>query len=122
MASIGKEIIMKEIVGHTRQRQALVRLIRNEKLPSTTLFSGPAGIGKQLVARALSAALLCNKPDLTEELTIEKVPCGRCSACHLFAANNAPDFHFVACADRENWNTANIRELLYSLHLRSFSG
>jgi DNA polymerase III subunit delta' len=50
------------------------------------LFTGPAGSGRSVAARALAAALQC-----------ERTPpgCGECPACHTVAARSHPDVHSV---------------------------
>jgi DNA polymerase-3 subunit delta' len=50
------------------------------------LFTGPAGSGRSVAARAFAAALQC-----------ERTPagCGECSACHTVAMRSHPDVHSV---------------------------
>lgn len=50
------------------------------------LFTGPAGSGRSVAARALAAALQC-----------ERVPrgCGQCPACHTVQTRSHPDVHSV---------------------------
>lgn len=50
------------------------------------LFTGPAGSGRSVAARALATALQC-----------ERTPkgCGECSACHTVLARSHPDVHSV---------------------------
>jgi DNA polymerase-3 subunit delta' len=50
------------------------------------LFTGPAGSGRSVAARAFAAALQC-----------ERTPpgCGECSACHTVATRSHPDVHQV---------------------------
>ncbi len=50
------------------------------------LFTGPAGSGRSIAARALAAALQC-----------ERVPrgCGECPACHTVGKRSHPDVHSV---------------------------
>jgi DNA polymerase-3 subunit delta' len=50
------------------------------------LFTGPAGSGRSVAARALAAALQC-----------ERTPrgCGECPACHTVQARSHPDVHSV---------------------------
>lgn len=111
------------IIGHSNQQKNLIRLLREQKLPQTILFSGAAGTGKQLVGRALSKALLCTSGGRQfESSKVEDCCCDQCRSCHIFDAGNHPDFHFIDCQDRQNWNTAAIRQLIFDLHLSAFSG
>jgi DNA polymerase-3 subunit delta' len=51
------------------------------------LFTGPAGSGRSVAARALAAALQCE--------TTSELGCGTCSSCHLVQARTHPDVHSV---------------------------
>ena len=53
------EIAWHKIIGHTRAIARLRTLLREGRLPHALLFSGPEGVGKLRVARALAASLLC---------------------------------------------------------------
>ncbi|MGH8861092.1 MAG: DNA polymerase III subunit delta', partial [Jatrophihabitantaceae bacterium] len=50
------------------------------------LFTGPAGSGRSVAARALAAALQCER---------RPVGCGECGACHTVATRSHPDVHSV---------------------------
>ncbi|MCB0310269.1 MAG: AAA family ATPase [Bdellovibrionales bacterium] len=106
----------RRIVGHERQRAGLTRLLRSASLPSALVFSGPAGIGKSLVAKALAATLLC------EDAGQDLVGCLKCNACRLVETGNHPDLISFDCSDREYSKMENVRELLHRLHLRAFNG
>ncbi len=51
------------------------------------LFTGPAGSGRSVAARALAAALQCT--------TADDLGCGHCSACHTVRAGSHPDVRLV---------------------------
>jgi DNA polymerase-3 subunit delta' len=106
------------IVGHHSQRDKLKELLQNNQLAQSLLFTGTDGIGKKKVAEELCCMLLC------ERLQFESadLPCLQCNACRSFLTKNHPDAYLLDCQDRENSNTAAIRELLFDLHLSSFSG
>lgn len=112
--------MLSSVVGHTAQRNALKHLCLKDKLPSSLLFSGISGIGKLLVAKELGRTLFCQE-NRGSQLRFYG-GCGKCKECHLFDVGNLPDFYQVECSDSEQWSTARIRELLYSLHLSSFGG
>ena len=76
------------IIGHQRSKRFLDRVLTGGRLPHAYLFTGPEGIGKATVARALAANLFCRKG-------VEAVPCGHCPACQQFASGNHPDFIHV---------------------------
>jgi DNA polymerase-3 subunit delta' len=56
------------------------------------LLRGPAGIGKARLARALVAALLCQKPQP------DGSACGGCDACDWLVSGNHPDFRRLTSA------------------------
>jgi DNA polymerase-3 subunit delta' len=64
-----------------RLNQARLR----DRLPHALLLSGVTGIGKQIIARQLAEALLCEAPDA------EGSQCGKCSACAWLQAGTHPD-------------------------------
>jgi DNA polymerase-3 subunit delta' len=51
------------------------------------LFTGPAGSGRSVAARALAAALQCERVDAPG--------CGQCSACRMVSTGTHPDVHQV---------------------------
>lgn len=76
-----------EILGHQRVREILARAIDTGRLHHGYLFTGPRGVGKFTVARALAAALNCLKrPD-----DRFAPPCGSCSPCKRILAHQHPD-------------------------------
>ena len=53
------------------------------------LLTGPEGIGKQRLGRALAAAFLCMHPKQ------DASACGECESCMWLHAGNHPDFQFA---------------------------
>ncbi len=72
------------IIGHARQKEELSAMLQEGRLPHALLFTGPAGIGKKLVARSLAAAILCTGEG--------ERPCGICEPCRLMAAESNEDY------------------------------
>ena len=62
--------------------------IEQERLPHALLISGPSGIGKLRLAKALAQHLLC-----TAEMT--KYACGSCKGCQLLAAGSHGDITYL---------------------------
>lgn len=82
--------IWDEFRGHADVRQSLLRALERGRLTQSYLFIGPAGVGKQLLARKLAQCLLCfDRPAGQLEA------CGRCSQCRPFLAGTHPDFLLV---------------------------
>lgn len=74
-----------QILGHARQKEILRRAIRSQRLAHAYLFEGPEGVGKQLVALALTRAVVCS----------EGTGCGSCVACRKVDHHNHPDLHLL---------------------------
>jgi DNA polymerase-3 subunit delta' len=77
------------ILGHDEIVDRFRAAVRRNRLASTYLFVGPAGIGKKRFALALAKALLCPRADAELE------PCGECESCRLLAAGSHPDVDIV---------------------------
>jgi DNA polymerase-3 subunit delta' len=74
------------IVGHEWAVRSLRRAAGSGDVSHAYLFTGPPGVGKTALARALASALLCQG---------KEPPCGTCRACRLVASGNHPDLHVV---------------------------
>jgi DNA polymerase-3 subunit delta' len=77
------------IVGHEWAVRFLRRGVASGSVSHAYLFTGPSGVGKTTLARALAAALLCQGESEKEP------PCSACRACALVASGNHPDLHVV---------------------------
>ncbi len=76
------------IVGHEWAVGFLQQAVASSNVSHAYLFTGPPGVGKTTLSRALAAALLCQDEG--------EAPCGVCRACRLVASGNHPDLHIVA--------------------------
>jgi len=72
----------KTLVGHEAVLQFFANSLELDRLCSTYLFSGRAGIGKRLLCKTLAQLILCKQRD-------GRSACGSCSSCLAFedAAN-----------------------------------
>lgn len=61
-------------------------ILSSGRLGHALMLSGPAGLGKQVFARALGQSLLC------AERSAGGFACGRCRSCAQFAAGTHPDY------------------------------
>jgi DNA polymerase-3 subunit delta' len=67
--------------------QVAGRAVDAGRMTHAWLFTGPAGSGRSVAARALAAALQCER--------VEDVGCGQCNACRTVRARTHPDVHSV---------------------------
>ncbi|MGX0887539.1 DNA polymerase III subunit delta' [Kocuria rhizophila] len=78
--------VWDEVVGQPRVVEQLQRAARDENPTHAWLFTGPPGSGRSTAARALAAALLCERG----------TGCGQCHACRTaFAGTHADVTNFV---------------------------
>ena len=75
-----------ELYGHERLRERLTESASAGTLPSSLLFQGQRGVGKQRLALWLAELLLC---------TGDNQPCGSCQACRYVRELTHPDLHWV---------------------------
>jgi DNA polymerase-3 subunit delta' len=73
---------------HAEPYRQLLELHAGARLGHAWLLAGQQGTGKLALALHVARALLCSQ-------LASGQPCGRCAACHLFAAGSHPDFRLV---------------------------
>ena len=76
----------KNIVGHNRIKEQIVRTLENGRLGHAYLFSGEKGVGKFPLALEFAQMYLC---------TSENKPCGECENCKLIKKYNNPNFQYI---------------------------
>ncbi|MGQ9558765.1 MAG: DNA polymerase III subunit delta' [Desulfurispora sp.] len=76
---------LKAVYGHRTVLQALRGALQQERVAHAYLLTGPPGVGKKTLARALAAALLCRQPQQGDA-------CGFCDHCRHAAAGQHPDW------------------------------
>ena len=78
----------ESILGHQRQIAQLDQARKVKRVAHAYMFSGPDGVGKELVAFAFAQALNCEAS--------EDVPCGNCTSCMKISKGGHPDVRLVA--------------------------
>lgn len=101
------QIANKPFYGQYQARNLLARSIAADRLAHAYLFRGPEGVGKQLFARGLAAAVNCKQ---RKNLSA----CGICAACKKFAAGSHPDFMLVS-PEKGAIKIGQIRDLIKNL-------
>jgi DNA polymerase-3 subunit delta' len=106
------------IRGHDALVQSFRSVFRRGRLAHAYLFTGPAGVGKQLFARELAKALLCENAG-PENLAA----CDECPSCHQVDAGSHPDFFSARRPeDKLEFPVAVIRELCRNLSMKPARG
>jgi DNA polymerase III subunit delta' len=94
--------VWDELLGQPEAIELLKKAIANKAtgVHHAGLFSGPAGSGRSLMARAFAAALQCSKGG-----------CGTCQQCSLTMANAHPDINLLA-TERVQISIDEVRQLV----------
>lgn len=110
-----------QIQGHSRQLHYLDSLLKSESVPHAFIFTGPAGIGKRMVAEAFLSALFC---------TGEAKPCGQCPSCRQILAGTFPDLcrtspnenGYLAVGDSDKPEHGSARWIIQKMGMKPVSG
>jgi len=78
----------RQIAGQDRAVRLLRSALERGQPHHAYLLAGPAGVGKELLARLFAQAANCES-DSAEQ------PCGSCPACASIARGNYPDVMWV---------------------------
>lgn len=94
--------VWDELLGQPEAIELLQKALKTKAsgVHHAWLFTGPAGSGRSLMARAFAAALQC-----------EKDGCGECQQCSLAMANAHPDINLLA-TERVQISIDEVRQLV----------
>jgi DNA polymerase-3 subunit delta' len=119
--------VFRDVVGHQRLVSLLARSIRQDSLPPSLIFAGPAGVGKRLVALAAAQALNCPNRTEAEPGHGAAEPrfidaCGVCPVCARIARGIHPDVLFVEPGENGSIKIEQVREIVERVGYRPFEG
>ncbi len=98
-----------DIIGHKDVRKALSAAIAAGRVGHAYLFMGPAGIGKNTMARAFATRLLC--------LGSAPGPDCDCPSCNRMRSGNHPDFSIME-ADGSSIKIEQLRDMQHQVFFR----
>ena len=78
-----------EIIGHEKQKQMFLAVLKRERLPHAFLFTGQEGIGKKKTAKEFAKHILCEKHN----------NCGVCRPCIKIERDIHPDVLIIENED-----------------------
>lgn len=115
------ELNLTGIKGHSRQLRYINTLVRDGTYPQAILFSGPAGIGKKLIAERFLGSIFCKN---------QSAPCFECDACRQIKAGSFPDYLAllkddkgkIPVGERDKASQGTVRWLIDKLGRSSISG
>jgi DNA polymerase-3 subunit delta' len=134
-------VAFKDIIGQEKAVGMLSGIIKRQRLASSYLFSGEAGIGKKTTALNFAKALNCQTTVRSEELgvknqgsedfTLDLTPhgsplippdaCDECDSCVKIASGSHPDVVLVAPEERQI-RIEEIRMIDEALSYKPFEG
>lgn len=102
---------------HEQTWETLMKSLNSGRLPHALLISGHDGLGKQGLAEALVARVLC------QQATDLQLACGRCGNCQLIAAASHPDFVRLTVEEgKTRIAVQQVRDMIAHLGMKSYRG
>ena len=96
--------MQNSIIGHQQIIEQFQRTVASGRIAGAYLFVGPAGVGKETVARYFAQLIFCQQD--AQPPTV----CGTCLACRKVDSGNHPDLQFIR-PDGSLLKIGQIREL-----------
>lgn len=97
------------LLGNARLKENLTAGISSGRISHFYLISGPAGSGKQTLARLLAAAILCKG---------QHKPCLQCAACRKVMNNTHPDLITVLDPEHKAVAVRIVRQVREEMFIR----
>lgn len=107
MAEAERGMGFSGLLGQEKAKKLIRRALTHDRMPHAFLFRGPEGVGKQLFARGLAAAINCRSGRRGEA-------CGDCPSCRKFRSGNHPDF-LVVSPEKGTVKIEQVRQMCQAL-------
>lgn len=94
---------LKNIIGQDNAVRMLLGVLKRQKVASSYLFCGEAGVGKKTLAIAFAKAVNCLNPGPPGPRFPEDSPvdaCGECESCTKIESGVHPDFLLISPEER----------------------
>lgn len=108
----------RDIKGHARIHDLLVRAASRASLPPSLIFAGPEGVGKRATAVALAQFLNCLDPIAAASADA----CGVCASCRRIARGVHADVLQVVPGETGSIKVEQVREAVERTGYRPFEG
>lgn len=92
--------MFKDVIGHEKIKQRLLRSIQTGRVGHAQLFAGKTGYGSLALAYAYAQYILCTSPGTDDA-------CGECPSCRKMQKFIHPDLHFVFPVVRKDKSTVS---------------
>lgn len=105
--------LVEAFLGNETIKQRLTNALAKDQLSHCYLLCGPAGSGKHVLARYITAIMEC---------TGAHKPCGRCPQCHKILSGTHPDVIVVDEPSKTSIPVKLVREACADLYVRPNEG
>jgi DNA polymerase-3 subunit delta' len=110
-----------KLVGNQRNKEIIQRLLKNGRVNSTLIFSGPDGVGKRQFALAFAKAVNCQKAPAGAYAPAAMDCCDECSVCRRINAGVYGDVTVIR-PDGQFIKIAQTREMTEEVYYRPREG
>jgi DNA polymerase-3 subunit delta' len=107
-------VSLAELIGNTRVKTTLASYLRNERVPSSLIFTGSDPYHQLLFALNFAKALACQNGKMADA-------CDRCRSCLAIDRGLFPDVQVLA-PDGQFYRKSQLDELIASSFQRPFQG
>jgi DNA polymerase-3 subunit delta' len=108
--------ILNQVYGHEEVIAVLLSALKQQRLASSFIFSGPSGIGKKKTALGLAQALVCEKTNNKSGENLQGA-CGLCGPCLRVEMGQSESLLLIEPSG-QNIKIEQTREALQFLQLR----